>query len=76
MPFTEPVKSTDPIETVRKIARMAQVLLDLKQEYERRQRDDQLEQIRYWATELYNLAKDLPVPPPTEKANDPDKKQA
>ncbi len=60
MPFTEPVKSTDPIETIRKVARLATLLLDLRTEYERRARPDLLAQIKQRAAELYELSRSLP----------------
>ncbi len=70
MPFTEPIKATDPIETVKKIARLATMLLELRDDYNRRQRDDILEQIQHWAAELHALAQELPVnaPAPIEKS--------
>lgn len=74
MPFTEPVKPTDPIETVRKIARLAQLLLDLRTEYERRQRDDLLDQIKHRVAELQALADSLPIATTPEKVAEPAKK--
>lgn len=74
MPFTEPVKPTDPIETVRKIARLAQLLLDLRTEYERRQRDDLLDQIKHRVAELQALAESLPVSVAPEKPAETAKK--
>ena len=70
MPFTEPVKATDPIETVKKIARLATLLLELRDEYQRRQRNDILEQIKQRAAELNMLAQDLPVEISNEKTNE------
>ncbi len=68
MPFTEPVKSDDPIETVRMIARLATLLLDLRTEYERRPRPQLLQQVKERAAELNDLASRLivdsdPLPP-------------
>lgn len=62
MPFTEPVKPTDPLETVRRIARLAQMLLDMRTEYERRQRPDLLVQIQERAKELYDMSLILDKP--------------
>jgi len=62
MPFTEPVKPTDPLETVRRIARLAQMLLDMRTEYERRQRPDLLVQIQERAKELYDMSLVLDKP--------------
>ena len=61
MPFTEPIKSDDPIETVRMIARLANLMLDLRTEYERRPRPQLLQQIRERAAELHDLANTLPA---------------
>jgi len=70
MPFTEPIKATDPVETVKKIARLATLLLELRDDYNRRQRDSILEQIQQRAAELHRLAQELPVsaPAPVEKS--------
>ncbi|HEX2909622.1 MAG TPA: hypothetical protein VH186_02360 [Chloroflexia bacterium] len=61
MPFTEPIRTDDPIETVRMIARLANLLLDLRTEYERRQKPAILLQIKERAAELNDLANRLPV---------------
>lgn len=71
MPFTKPIKSDDPIETVRMVARLANLLLELRNEYERRQRPELLQQIKERSNELHELAMQLPglsevvTPPPT-----------
>ncbi len=62
MPFTEPVKPNEPLEIVRRIARVAQMLLDMRTEYERRQRPDLLIQIQERAKELYDLSQLLDKP--------------
>ncbi|MEI6046504.1 MAG: hypothetical protein WCS37_19305 [Chloroflexota bacterium] len=62
MPFTEPVKPNEPLEMVRRIARIAQMLLDMRSEYERRQRPDLLLQIQVRAKELYELSQTLDKP--------------
>jgi hypothetical protein len=68
MPFTEPIKYDDPVETVKKIARLATLLLQLRTEYEQRSRPDTLIQIRERAAELYELSIQLPLPPEKEIA--------
>ncbi len=62
MPFTEPVKPNDTIDTVRKIARIAQMLLEMRTEYERRQNPTLLRQIQERAKELNDLALTLDKP--------------
>lgn len=67
MPFTDPVKADSPLDTVRKIARLANLLLELRNDYERRPNQDILQQIRARAAELNELANSLPegaAPPP------------
>ncbi len=59
MPYSEPVKPGDPVENVRRIARLAQMLLDMRIEYERRPRPDILAQIQERARELYEFAQAL-----------------
>ena len=45
MPFTDPYKPQDQIEQVRKVGRLAQIILDMRAEYERRPRPETLGQI-------------------------------
>jgi hypothetical protein len=45
MPFTEPYKPQDQIEHVRKVGRLAHIILDIRTEYERRPRPDLLAQM-------------------------------
>src|SRR5215203_4364272 len=45
MPFTEPYKPQDQIDHVRKVGRLAQIILDMRVEYERRPRPETLQQI-------------------------------
>jgi hypothetical protein len=59
MPYSEPVKADSPLVKVRQIARLAHLLLDLKAEYETRQRLDTLNQIRQRSAELNALAQEL-----------------
>lgn len=61
MPFTEPKRTDDSTDKVRKIARLATLLLELRTEYERRPRTDLLVQIKERAAELNELADSLPV---------------
>lgn len=71
MPFTEPVKPSDPLETVRRIARIAQMLLDMRSEYERRPRPVLLTQIQERAKELYELSEALDKPYPDAPPEEP-----
>lgn len=64
MPFTEPKRTDDSTDKVRKIARLATLLLELRTEYERRPRNDLLVQIKERAAELNELADSLPVTVP------------
>ena len=43
--FSAPTREDDPIHVVRTIGRIAQMLLELRDEYERRPRNDTLAQI-------------------------------
>jgi hypothetical protein len=45
VPFTDPYKPQDQIEQVRKLGRLAQIVLDMRVEYERRPRPETLAQI-------------------------------
>ena len=45
MPFTDPYKPQDQIEHVRTVGRLAQIILDMRTEYERRPRPETLAQI-------------------------------
>jgi hypothetical protein len=45
VPFTDPYKPQDQIEQVRKVGRLAQIILDMRVEYERRPRPETLAQI-------------------------------
>ncbi|MGI8589273.1 MAG: hypothetical protein ACR2M0_16560 [Chloroflexia bacterium] len=59
MPFTDPFKSEDHIVAVRKIGRLAQVLLDLRSEYEQKPRRTILEQIVERIDEITELRAEL-----------------
>jgi hypothetical protein len=60
MPFTEPKRTDDSTDRVRKIARLATLLLELRTEYERKPRADVLIQIKERAAELNEQASHLP----------------
>jgi hypothetical protein len=66
MPFTQPIKPDDTMDTVRKIARLANLVLQLRTEYERRPHSDLLVPIRERAVEMHELANHLPMPPQKE----------
>ncbi|MDQ2807837.1 MAG: hypothetical protein M3Z04_13160 [Chloroflexota bacterium] len=59
MPFTDPIRPQDHIDDVRKVGRLAQVLLDLRVEYEHKPRRALLEQIVQRLDELTVLRADL-----------------
>jgi hypothetical protein len=69
MPFTDPIKPGDTLETVRRIARIAQMLLDMRNEYERRPTQTLLTHMQERAKELYDMSQTLDKPdgeePPT-----------
>lgn len=50
--FSAPTREDDPTHVVRTIGRLAQMLLELRDEYERRPRVDTLEQINQRITDL------------------------
>jgi hypothetical protein len=60
MPFTDPVKAGAPLDTVRRIARLATLIQELRNDYERRPNPVILQQIRDRATEIYELSTTLP----------------
>ena len=45
MPFTDPFRPQDQIDQVRKVGRLAQLLLEMRNEYERKPRRVLLDQI-------------------------------
>jgi len=59
VPFTDPIRPQDHIDEVRKVGRLAQVLLDLRAEYEHKPRRALLEQIVQRLDELAVLRADL-----------------
>ncbi len=72
VPFTDPFRPQDHIDEVRKVGRLAQVLLDLRAEYEHKPQRVLLEQIVQRLDELTALRTELdkaltqpaPVGPP------------
>jgi len=61
VPFTEPFRAHDQIEQVRKIGRLAQVLLEMRTEYEQKPRREILDQILARIAELEGLAADIRI---------------
>ncbi|HUS16036.1 MAG TPA: hypothetical protein VM536_13635 [Chloroflexia bacterium] len=55
VPFSDPFRAQDHIDEVRKVGRLAQVLLDLRAEYEHKPRPALLEQIVQRIDELATL---------------------
>ncbi len=66
MPFTDPYKPQDQIEQVRKVGRLAQIILDMRAEYERRPRAEILGQIVARIAEMEAVRADIVahLPPP------------
>jgi hypothetical protein len=76
MPYTTPTREGDIIHTIRTVGRLAQMLLDLRDEYERRPSADLVEEIERRIGELAALRDELharrgdgepapaPAPPP------------
>jgi len=82
LPFTEPYKPQDQIELVRKVGRLAQIILDIRTEYERRPRPDLLTQLLSRITEMESVRAEIvahlapanngtegAVPAPSESSN-------
>lgn len=57
--FSMPSREASPVQTVRTIARVAQMLIELRDEYVERQRDDILEQIEQRLDDLVELRSEL-----------------
>ncbi len=57
--YSAPTRRDDPIHTVRSISRMAQLLLELRDEYVERPREDTLAQIDQRLDELISLQTEL-----------------
>jgi len=52
--YAHPVREDDPYHTVRTIGRLCQMILELRDEYERRPRPDLLDQIEQRLNDLTN----------------------
>ena len=59
MPFTDPFRPQDQIDQVRKVGRLAQVLLEMRSEYERKPRRVLLDQIIARIDELAALRAEM-----------------
>ena len=57
--YAHPVREDDPYHTVRTIGRLCQMLLELRDEYERRPRADLLDQIDKRLDDLATLREEL-----------------
>jgi hypothetical protein len=57
--YAHPVREDDPYHTVRTIGRVCQMLLELRDEYERRPRADLLDQIEQRLNDLVGLRVEL-----------------
>ena len=59
--FSSPSRDESPAQTVRTIGRLAQILLELRDEYAERPRDDTMAQIEQRLDELVALRDELKV---------------
>ena len=59
MPYSIPTREDDPVHLVRTIARLAQMLVELRDEYVRNPREDTLDQIERRLDELSVLRQQL-----------------
>lgn len=59
MPFTDPFRPQDQIDQVRKVGRLAQLLLEMRSEYERKPRRVLLDQIIARIDELAALRAEM-----------------
>lgn len=57
--YSIPTRESDPVHTVRTIGRLAQMLLELRDEYVREGRSDTLDQIIRRLDEINRLSEDL-----------------
>lgn len=57
--FSVPSRENDPVQTVRTIARIAQMLVELRDEYVQRPRGDTLRQIEQRIDDLIRLREEL-----------------
>lgn len=59
--YSIPSREDDPVHTVRTIARVAQMLIELRDEYVERPRDDTLQQIEQRMDDMAGLHDELRV---------------
>jgi hypothetical protein len=59
--YSMPSREEDPVHTVRTIARVAQMLIELRDEYTTRPREDTLQQIQQRLDDLLQLREELNV---------------
>jgi hypothetical protein len=59
VPFTDPFRPQDQIDQVRKVGRLAQLLLEMRSEYERKPRRALLDQIIARIDELSALREEM-----------------
>jgi hypothetical protein len=59
--YSIPSREEDPVHTVRTIARVAQMLIELRDEYVERQREDTLQQIEQRMNDMAGLRDELRV---------------
>ena len=57
--YSMPSREDDPVHTVRTIARVAQMLVELRDEYVERQREDTLRQIEQRMDDMAQLREEL-----------------
>lgn len=57
--FGSPTRDDNPVQTVRTIGRLAQMLIELRDEYTERPREDTMEQIEKRLDELIGLREEL-----------------
>lgn len=57
--YSMPSREEDPVHTVRTIARVAQMLIELRDEYIERQREDTLRQIEQRMDDMAQLREEL-----------------
>ncbi len=57
--YSMPSREDDPVHTVRTIARVAQMLIELRDEYVERQREDTLQQIEQRMEDMAGLRDEL-----------------
>lgn len=66
MPFMEPIKIGTTLDTIRKMTRLAQLIIELRTEYERRPRAETLLQLKQRSAELFEFSQQLEIPEKVE----------